>query len=203
MSGQEYANGRVFKAFQISGLERRSGDQSNFLILSEIRRYGNDDQPSHDVSEGQKFVKEVYEALRSSPQWNEILFVVVYDENGGFYDHVPTPVLNVPNPYGISGPTPYNFEFNRLVLLEPLEHSSIPTTVNKLFNQKELFTERDEWAVSLSKPKKMRPDEANEEADITYFQAELVQLSTVLKGDHQESSYPDKLVENMKVKEAV
>lgn len=44
------------------------------------------DHPSHDVANGQKLVKEVYEALRSSPQWNETLLVITYDEHGGFYD---------------------------------------------------------------------------------------------------------------------
>lgn len=79
----------------------------------------NDDHPSHDVGEGQKFVKEVYEALRSSPQWNEILFVVIYDEHGGFFDHVPTPVAGVPSPDGIVGPEPYNFGFDRLGVRVP------------------------------------------------------------------------------------
>lgn len=79
----------------------------------------NDDHPSHDVGEGQKFVKEVYEALRSSPQWNEILFVIIYDEHGGFFDHVPTPVDGVPSPDGIVGPEPYNFQFDRLGVRVP------------------------------------------------------------------------------------
>lgn len=79
----------------------------------------NDDHPSHDVSEGQKFVKKVYEALRSSPQWNEMLFIVIYDEHGGFYDHVPTPVKDVPSPDDIAGPEPYNFKFDRLGVRVP------------------------------------------------------------------------------------
>ncbi|KAH6793793.1 non-specific phospholipase C4 [Perilla frutescens var. hirtella] len=132
---------------------------------------GNDDHPSHDVSEGQKFVKEVYEALRSSPQWNEILFVIIYDEHGGFYDHVPTPVTGVPSPDGRVGPEPYNFQFDRLGIRVPaifispwiekgtvihgpsgpfpsseFEHSSIPATVKKIFNLNEFLTKRDEWA---------------------------------------------------------
>lgn len=75
---------------------------------------GNDDHPSHDISSGQKLIKEVYEALRSSPQWNEILFIIIYDEHGGFYDHVPTPVEGIPSPDDIDGPAPYNFKFDRL-----------------------------------------------------------------------------------------
>lgn len=80
---------------------------------------GNDDHPSHDVSTGQKFIKEVYEALRSSPQWNEMLFMIVYDEHGGFYDHVPTPTQGVPNPDDLIGPGPYNFKFDRLGVRVP------------------------------------------------------------------------------------
>ena len=33
----------------------------------------------------------VYDALAASPQWDRSLLVIVYDENGGFYDHVPPP----------------------------------------------------------------------------------------------------------------
>lgn len=79
----------------------------------------NDDHPSHDIAEGQKFIKEVYEALRASPQWNEILFVIIYDEHGGFYDHVPTPVDGVPNPDDIVGPEPFKFKFDRLGVRVP------------------------------------------------------------------------------------
>lgn len=55
--------------------------------------------------------------------------------------------------------------------------------------------------VTLPDPVKMRQDEANEDAKLTELQEELVQLGAVLKGDHKESDYPDKLVENMKVNE--
>jgi phospholipase C len=57
----------------------------------------NDQHPDHDVSLGEKYYKDIYEALRASPQWNETLYIITYDEHGGFYDHVPTP-LNVPPP---------------------------------------------------------------------------------------------------------
>lgn len=51
----------------------------------------NDDHPSHDVTLGQTFINTVFAALAASPQWNRSLFVLVYDENGGFFDHVPPP----------------------------------------------------------------------------------------------------------------
>jgi phospholipase C len=44
-----------------------------------------------DIKDGQDLVLAVYDALAASPQWDRSLLVVVYDENGGFYDHVPPP----------------------------------------------------------------------------------------------------------------
>ena len=57
----------------------------------------NDMHPDHDVALGEALYKQVYEALRASPQWNETLFVLTFDEHGGFYDHVPPPT-NIPPP---------------------------------------------------------------------------------------------------------
>lgn len=79
----------------------------------------NDDHPSHDVANGQMLVKEVYETLRASPQWNETLLVITYDEHGGFFDHVKTPFVNIPSPDGNTGPAPYFFKFDRLGVRVP------------------------------------------------------------------------------------
>ncbi|KAL3622343.1 Non-specific phospholipase C3 [Castilleja foliolosa] len=227
------------------------GKLPNYVVIEQ--RYfetklipGNDDHPPHDIAQGQKLVKDVYEALRSSPQWNEILFVVLYDEHGGFYDHVPPPTLGVPSPDDIVGPEPYKFKFDRLgvrvpaILISPwiepgtvlhgpqgpyptseFEHSSIPATVKKIFNLKSFLTKRDAWAgtfecvlnrtsprtdcpVELSEPVKTRDREANEDAKLSEFQEELVQMCAVLKGDHNnEDIFPDKIVKDMKVVEAV
>ena len=38
----------------------------------------------------------MYEALRASPQWEETLLLITYDEHGGFYDHVVPPHEGVP-----------------------------------------------------------------------------------------------------------
>lgn len=137
-----------------------------------IGKPANDDHPSHDIANGQKLIKEVYEALRSSPQWNESLLLITYDEHGGFYDHVQTPYIGIPNPDGIIGPEPYKFAFDRLGVRVPtiavspwikkgtvvhkpngpaknseFEHSSVPATIKKMFNLTSGFlTKRDAWA---------------------------------------------------------
>jgi phospholipase C len=41
---------------------------------------------------GQELIAAVYTALAKSPQWKNVLLVVTYDENGGYFDHVPPPM---------------------------------------------------------------------------------------------------------------
>jgi hypothetical protein len=56
----------------------------------------NDDHPCHDMALGEELLKSVYEALRASPAWNDTALLVVYDDPGGFFDHVPTPLYAPP-----------------------------------------------------------------------------------------------------------
>jgi len=73
----------------------------------------NDDHPhGGGVTEGQWLYKDVYEILRASPAWENTALLITYDEHGGFFDHVPTPVEDIPNPDGIIGEDP-DFAFDR------------------------------------------------------------------------------------------
>ena len=48
--------------------------------------------PSYtDVLSGDAHIAEILERLRRSPQWQRMVVIVTYDENGGFWDHVPPP----------------------------------------------------------------------------------------------------------------
>ncbi|PWY66712.1 phosphatidylglycerol specific phospholipase [Aspergillus heteromorphus CBS 117.55] len=47
--------------------------------------------PPSPINMGEAFLKSIYEALRASPQWNETLFILTFDEHGGFADHVAPP----------------------------------------------------------------------------------------------------------------
>ena len=51
----------------------------------------NDDHPPSDVLAGQELVLTIYNALSAGPAWPRTLFAIVYDEHGGFYDHVAPP----------------------------------------------------------------------------------------------------------------
>jgi phospholipase C len=50
-----------------------------------------DDHPFNDVRQGEVFIAKVYRALATSPQWDRTVFVLTFDEHGGFYDHVAPP----------------------------------------------------------------------------------------------------------------
>ncbi len=53
----------------------------------------SDDHTYGDVRIGQRFLREVFRAFAQSPQWERGLFIVTYDEWGGFFDHVTPPTV--------------------------------------------------------------------------------------------------------------
>jgi phospholipase C len=53
----------------------------------------NDDHPPVHPVLGQELIYSIYTALANSPQWNNIMLVITYDEHGGFYDHVAPPMV--------------------------------------------------------------------------------------------------------------
>jgi phospholipase C len=58
----------------------------------------SDDHPPHDVFEGERLIADVYNAIRRNDAlWQSTLLVVLYDEHGGFYDHVVPPATVPPD----------------------------------------------------------------------------------------------------------
>jgi phospholipase C len=49
------------------------------------------DHPCMDLAKGERLLKDIYEALRAGKGWSKTLFVVTYDDYGGFADHAPIP----------------------------------------------------------------------------------------------------------------
>jgi phospholipase C len=120
----------------------------------------SDQHPDHDVQAGEVFVGTIYNAIRQNPDlWKSTALLIVYDEHGGIYDHVPPPDCtpdgfhaNVADTGGVP------FAFDRLgvrvpaILISPwvanatvvpgpedpvkgraFEHASIPATVTSQF----------------------------------------------------------------------
>ena len=51
----------------------------------------NDDHPPAKITEGQEFVRRLIEHMQDLQSWPKTMFVITYDEHGGFADHVPPP----------------------------------------------------------------------------------------------------------------
>jgi phospholipase C len=47
------------------------------------------DEPPSDIRNSQPFIRALVETLVASPIWEKTLLIIIYDEHGGFYDHVP------------------------------------------------------------------------------------------------------------------
>ena len=100
----------------------------------------NDDHPDHDIQLGQALIGSVTAALAQSPQWKRCLFVLTYDEHGGFYDHVPPPEtldadpdfrrLGFRVPSIVVGPTVRR----GCAVDDVFEHSSVAATATRKWN---------------------------------------------------------------------
>ncbi len=122
----------------------------------------SDQHPDHDVQAGEEFIASVYNAIRQNSElWKSTLLLIVYDEHGGIYDHVPPPACVPDTPFVASAAdtgTGVPFAFDRLgvrvpaILISPwiakatvvpgpedaingriFEHASIPGTVTDHF----------------------------------------------------------------------
>jgi phospholipase C len=68
-------------------------DAGKLPRVSLYKPSGRDNQhPSYtDILRGDTHIADVLDKLEKSPQWPRMLVIVTYDENGGYWDHVPPP----------------------------------------------------------------------------------------------------------------
>src|SRR5262249_45120526 len=97
-SDAAWASGGYLKFNGLAGInnylsDAAAGTLPNFSIIDPgfFGSMANDDHPSHDVRLGQAFIGTIFRALAQSPQWARSLFVLTYDENGGFFHPLPPP----------------------------------------------------------------------------------------------------------------
>jgi phospholipase C len=108
---------------------RYSSDWATYPYPPNSNHPGNSknagDGPPTDVADGEAFLGQLYNALQSSPLWNNCLLIVTYDEHGGMYDHLPPaaapipgagqafpPVMDSSNWFKHGDPTANGFSFN-------------------------------------------------------------------------------------------
>jgi phospholipase C len=176
---------------------------------------GNSQHPLDDVTRGERLLKDIYEIIRNSPHWESSVLIIMYDEHGGFYDHVAPPEAVAPGD-SITDPENniYNFDFKRLgvrvpaVIVSPLipkatidhtvyDHTSVLATIENIFGLPPL-TERDKHAntfkhlLSLATPRMDAPTTLPEPADsgIKCDEEEVSAASTALAAHAADATAP-------------
>ena len=127
----------------------------------------NEDEEDGNVQYGQSFVSRVVNAVMSGPQWQHTLLIWLYDEHGGFYDHVAPPHAikpdnikpklskdNVPGAYdqlGVRVPAVVVSAYSRPHAVTNVvhDHTSVLAEIEELWNLPAL-TYRDANAADLS-----------------------------------------------------
>jgi phospholipase C len=83
-------------------------------FMGEDQGTSGDEHPHGDVRTGQAFMSDVVNAFIESPQWKRGALFIVYDEWGGFFDHVAPP--RVPD---IRNSNDLNQDFGRMGMRIP------------------------------------------------------------------------------------
>ena len=79
----------VIAAFK-SDITNNTLPQVSWIIPTDL---GTSEHPPFSVVKGEGFVQQALAALAANPEiYKSTVFILTYDENGGFYDHVPSPV---------------------------------------------------------------------------------------------------------------
>lgn len=144
------------------------------FIQPRVIVHNNDMHPSvlpqqnrhSSILSGEALLARVYDALRQSPLWPRVLLVILFDEHGGTYDHVPPPVGATPPHATPPYPLEHGFRFQRFGVrvpaifvspyieagtvvrapgAVPFDHTSVIKTLCRRFNLPSL-TDRDRAA---------------------------------------------------------
>lgn len=175
---------KLYKAIRKDKLPNYSFvEPDHGMLLRKYLKKSNSQHPDanrkgvRDFVAGETLIAKIYNALKDNPEvFDKTLFVIIYDEHGGFFDHVAPPTDAVAPDKHVPG-RGTNFNFDMLgsrvpaVLVSPLipkatvddttyDHSSIIKTVRKVLTDgKGHLTARDDNAesfegnVSLSSPR--------------------------------------------------
>jgi phospholipase C len=119
-------------------------------VIDGTFRPQNDQHPDSDVAQGELLIYSVYQAIRANPKvWASTMLVIVYDEHGGIYDHVPPPPAispdNIPSPepffnfdrYGVRVPAVIVSAYTkrRTVCKDLFDHTSLIATARNILTQ--------------------------------------------------------------------
>ncbi len=95
----EYALGHSNNLVSIDQFftDAASGNLPSFCIVDPSFNGGGSEENPDDIRVGEQFCSQVIHAAMSGPGWKKTLLVWLYDEHGGYYDHVPPPSAVAPD----------------------------------------------------------------------------------------------------------
>jgi phospholipase C len=169
----------------LAGLVPLFSDPANFVAAQD-----QDEENPADIQLGESFVSQVVNAVISSPAWPRTLLIWLYDEHGGYYDHVPPPAAiapdnippklgpnDTPGGYDVYGPripavvaSPYSRPHGVTDVLH--DHTSVLATIEAKWNLPAL-TYRDANATTVadfldtSHPALLEPPALDSPGDLT------------------------------------
>jgi phospholipase C len=68
--------------------DAKAGTLPGFCIVDPDFSFSSEENPQ-DIQNGQQFAASVVDAVMQSPAWPNTVLIWLYDEHGGYYDHVP------------------------------------------------------------------------------------------------------------------
>jgi phospholipase C len=77
---------------RLAGLLPIANGVSQFVAAQD-----QDEENPADIQLGESFVEGIVKSVIASPLWPRTLIVFIYDEHGGYYDHVPPPAAIAPD----------------------------------------------------------------------------------------------------------
>ena len=136
------------------------------LMFGELDDY----HPPTDIRAGEQLLARIYDAVRQSPQWESTALLVLFDEHGGCYDHVPPPAAPIPD----DSPGEQGFAFDRFgvrvpaIVVSPYTQSG--TVISDTFHTTSVLrTLRDRFDLG---PALTRRDAAAPSLEVAFNQAE-------------------------------
>ena len=135
----------------------------NYTDRAEDMGTSNDYHPWGNLLVAEGFLAQVHDAVKNSPQWDRMVFVLNFDEHGGFFDHVPPPECKDDTRLSGTGPLPNlnrlgfrvpaiamgPFAPRKIETAGPYEHCSILKTIEWRWGL-EPMTMRDRYAKNFA-----------------------------------------------------
>jgi phospholipase C len=96
------AHHQAFQYFPSTGASPNLVDLSEFSAdlqtgklpqVSYLKSTRNSEHPPATVRRHQQWLRQTIEEVQTSPVWRDTVIILTYDESGGWYDHVPPPVV--------------------------------------------------------------------------------------------------------------